>query len=78
MHILHLYVRYDYVQRCEDTVSVELRYINFIYYYYYYYKLGQVKGDLSGRERANIYTPPDTQYTCVVQHVIRVWIVPGT
>ena len=25
---LHLYVRYDYVQRCEDTVSVELRYIN--------------------------------------------------
>ena len=27
-HILHLYVRYDYVQRCEDTVSVELRYIN--------------------------------------------------
>ena len=31
MHILHLYVRYDYVQRCEDTVSVELRYkIRFI------------------------------------------------
>ena len=28
VHILHLYVRYDYVQRCEDTVSVELRYIN--------------------------------------------------
>ena len=27
MHILHLYVRYDYVQRCEDTISVELRYI---------------------------------------------------
>ena len=26
--ILHLYVRYDYVQYCEDTVSVELRYIN--------------------------------------------------
>ena len=26
--ILHLYVRYDYVQRYEDTVSVELRYIN--------------------------------------------------
>ena len=22
------FVRYDYVQRCEDTVSVELRYIN--------------------------------------------------
>ena len=36
MHILHLYVCYDYVQRCEDTVSVELRYINYIYYYYYY------------------------------------------
>ena len=31
MHILHLYVRYDYVQRCEDTVSVELRYINYIF-----------------------------------------------
>ena len=30
MHILHLYVRYDYVQRCEDTVSVELRYIAYI------------------------------------------------
>ena len=28
VHIFHLYVRYDYVQRCEDTVSVELRYIN--------------------------------------------------
>ena len=28
VHILHLYVRYDYVQRCEDTVSVELHYIN--------------------------------------------------
>ena len=28
VHILHLYVRYDYVQRCEDTVSVELCYIN--------------------------------------------------
>ena len=28
VHILHLYVHYDYVQRCEDTVSVELRYIN--------------------------------------------------
>ena len=25
---LHLYVRYDYVQSCEDTFSVELRYIN--------------------------------------------------
>ena len=25
---IHLYVRYDCVQRCEDTVSVELRYIN--------------------------------------------------
>ena len=28
VHILHLYVRNDHVQRCEDTVSVELRYIN--------------------------------------------------
>ena len=28
VHILHLYVRYDYVQPCEDSVSVELRYIN--------------------------------------------------
>ena len=27
VHILHLYVRYDYVQRCEDTTGVELRYI---------------------------------------------------
>ena len=27
MHLLHSYVRYDYVQRFEDTVSVELRYI---------------------------------------------------
>ena len=26
VHILHSHVRYDYVQRCEDTVSVELRY----------------------------------------------------
>ena len=26
--LLSLYVRYDYVQRCEDTVSVELHYIN--------------------------------------------------
>ena len=25
---IDLYVRYDYVQRCEETVSVELRYIN--------------------------------------------------
>ena len=25
------------VLRCEDTVSVELRYINKIYYYCYYY-----------------------------------------
>ena len=25
---LHLYVCYDYVQCCEDTISVELRYIN--------------------------------------------------
>ena len=28
VHILHLYVLYDYVQRCEGTVSVELNYIN--------------------------------------------------
>ena len=28
VHILHLYVRFDYVKRCEDTVSVELCYIN--------------------------------------------------
>ena len=27
-NILHVYVRYDYVQRCEDTVSVDLRNIN--------------------------------------------------
>ena len=25
---MHLYVRYDYAHRCEDTVSVELRCIN--------------------------------------------------
>ena len=25
---IDLYVRYGYVQRCEDTVSVELRYLN--------------------------------------------------
>ena len=35
MFILHLYVHYDYVQHCEDTVSVKLHYINYIYYYYY-------------------------------------------
>ena len=28
VHVLHLYVSYDYVQRCEDTVSVELSYVN--------------------------------------------------
>ena len=28
VHILHLNVHYEYVQRCEDTVSVKLRYIN--------------------------------------------------
>ena len=28
VHELHLYVLYDYVQRCEDTVIVELRYVN--------------------------------------------------
>ena len=28
VHILHLYGRYDYVQCCEDTVSVELLYRN--------------------------------------------------
>ena len=38
-----------------------------------YCKLGQVKGDFSGRERVN----SSTQYTCVAQHVIKVWIGPG-
>ena len=33
VHILHLYVLYYYVQRCEDTVSVELRYINQIFFF---------------------------------------------
>ena len=28
VHILHLYGRCDYVLRCENAVSVELRYIN--------------------------------------------------
>ena len=28
VHISRLYVLHDYVQRCEDTVSVEWRYIN--------------------------------------------------
>ena len=28
VHILHLYVCCDYVQRCEDTVSVELCFTN--------------------------------------------------
>ena len=28
VHILHLYVLYDDVQRCEDTVSIKLHYIN--------------------------------------------------
>ena len=46
VHILHLYTGYDYAQRCEDTVSVELRYTDDdddddddddYYYYYYYY-----------------------------------------
>ena len=37
VYILRLYVLYEYVQRCEDTVSVELRYINSIYDYDYYY-----------------------------------------
>ena len=31
-HILHLYVLYDCVQRCEDTVSVELRDMNEIFF----------------------------------------------
>ena len=30
-------VRYDYVQRCEDTVSAKLRFENEIYHYYYVY-----------------------------------------
>ena len=34
MHILCLYVLFDYVQRCEDTVSVELRYIFLSYFIY--------------------------------------------
>ena len=29
VHIMRLCVRYDHVQCCEDTVSVELRYINY-------------------------------------------------
>ena len=28
VHILNLYVLYDYVQRCEGTVSVNLRFVN--------------------------------------------------
>ena len=28
LYDMHLYERYDYVQGCEDTVNVELRYIN--------------------------------------------------
>ena len=39
VNILHFYVRYDYVQCCEDTISVELCYINYIYYYHHYIKL---------------------------------------
>ena len=39
-----------------------------------YCKLGQVKGDYSGRERANSYASPSTPR--VAQHVIRVWIGP--
>ena len=34
MHILHLYVPYDYVQYCEDTISVKLHYIYSICCYY--------------------------------------------
>ena len=41
VYILRLHVLYDYVQHCEDTVSVELPYMNKIYYYccccYYYH-----------------------------------------
>ena len=32
-----LFKLYDYVQCCEGTVGVELRYINQIYYYHYFY-----------------------------------------
>ena len=32
LHIVHLYVLYDCVQCCEDAVSVELRYINWIFF----------------------------------------------
>ena len=28
VHVMRLYVLYDYVQHCEDTVSVEMSYIN--------------------------------------------------
>ena len=31
VHILRLYVLYDYVQRCEETISIEFRCINWIY-----------------------------------------------
>ena len=33
--ILRVCILFDYVQCCEDTVSVELRYISSIYYFYY-------------------------------------------
>ena len=50
-----------------------------------YRKLGQVKGDYSGRERANSYAPPKPPpphththtHTFIAQHVIRVWLGPG-
>ena len=34
--IMHLYVLYDNVQCCEDTVSEELRYIHQVYYHYFF------------------------------------------
>ena len=36
VYILRLYVLYDYVQRCEDTFSVELLYIDESYYCLYF------------------------------------------
>ena len=35
MHIKCLYILYGYVQGYEDTISVELCYIDHIYYHYY-------------------------------------------
>ena len=32
-HTTYLYVLNDYVQRCEDTVSIELSYVNYIIFF---------------------------------------------